>query len=267
MLKKLFVIGLVGVGVVAFVGTDVVKNTWNRARASVRSSLDAGVPLKTQLAEARAQVDAYAEHVIKAEVAAESLARTIAETEREVRGLTVRADRERLALGEVKERLAVTTVSVGGESAVAQEAGRRVHAFRLTNQALERRAQDLATLRNEHAATLKAIEEARAEQVRLAQEVSTLAAEIQSLEARTQAARTRESVGDASLSRNGYASAREKIDAIRNAITEKDKLLRYYEVRRSAESAGLEVLTEAPPTPADAAGAIEEALAAYPEMR
>ena len=267
MLKKLLWTAVIAVGVVAFVGTDVVKNSWNRARASVRASLDSGVPLKTQLAEASAQVDAYAEHVIKAEVAADHLARTIAETEREVRGLMVRADRERLALGDVKERLTVTTVAVGGESPVAQEAGRKVHAFRLTNQALERRSQDLATLRSEHAATLKSIEEARAEQVRLAQEVNTLAAELQSLDARTQAARTRESVGDATLSRNGYAAAREKLDAIRGAISEKDKLLRYYEVRRSAESAGLEPLGDTPATPADAAGAIEEALAAYPAVR
>jgi chromosome segregation ATPase len=267
MFKKLLWTAVIAAGVVAFVGTDVVRHSWNRARASVRASLESGVPLKTQLAEARAQVDAYAEHVIKAEVAADNLARTIAEAEREVRGLMVRAERERTALTDVKDRLTVTNVSLEVHPQVTQEAARKVQSFRLTNQALERRAQDLATLRSEHAATLQALEEARAEQVRLAQEVNTLAAELQSLDARTAAARTRESVGDASLNHNGYAAAREKIDAIRNAIAEKDKLLRYYEVRRSAESAAMEPMSAAPATPADAAGAIDEALAAYPAVR
>src|SRR5262245_55577641 len=126
MFRKLFWTAALAAGVVAFVGTDVLKHTWSRARNAVRSSLESGVPLQTQLAEARAQVDAYAEHVIKAEVAADALARTITETEREVRTLAVRADRERQTLGETKERLAVSTVSVDGAPKMAQEAGRKV---------------------------------------------------------------------------------------------------------------------------------------------
>lgn len=267
MFKKLFWTAALAVGVVAFVGTDVLRHTWTRARAAVRSSLESGVPLKTQLAEAQAQVDAYAEHVIKAEVAADTLARTIGETEREVRTLAARAERERNGLTEAKEQLAVATVSLDGRTNPAREAGRKVQSFRATSQALERRAADLEALRGEHAATVKALEEARSEQVRLAQEVTTLAAELQSLEARTAAARTRASVGDPSLSGNGYAEARERIDAIRTAIAEKDKLLRYYEVRRDVQQAAVEAYGAAPTTPAEAAGAIDDALAAYPTVR
>jgi hypothetical protein len=267
MFRKLFWTAVLAAGVVAFVGTDVVKHSWGRARAAVRHSLTANVPLEAQLAEARAQVDAYAEHVIKAEVAAENLARAVAETEREVRALAVRSQRERAALGETRERLTVTTISVDDSRPVAEDAARKVQSFRLTSQALERRTADLATLREEHAATLKALEEARGEQVRLAQEVTTLAAELQSLAARTAAARTRESVGDATVASSGYAAAREKLDAIRNAITEKDKLLRYYEVRREVSALGNESLALVPTTPGDALGAIDEALAAYPTVR
>jgi chromosome segregation ATPase len=267
MFRKLFWTAALAVGVVAFVGTDVVKHSWTRARAAVRESLTANVPLKAQLAEARAQVDAYAEHVIKAEVASDGLARAIGETEREVRALAARAQRERKGLDESKESLTVSTISVDTSRDVAHEAAKRVHAFRLTSQALERRAADLATLRAEYAATLKSLEEARGEQVRLAQEVTTLAAELQSLEARTAAARTRESVGDATVASSGYAAAREKIDAIRSAIAEKDKLLRYYEVRREAGLAATEALAPVPSTPDEALGAIEEALAAYPAVR
>jgi chromosome segregation ATPase len=267
MFRKLFWVAILATGVVAFVGTDVVKHSWCRARTAVRQSLTANVPLKTQLVEARAQVDAYAEHVIKAEVAAENLARAINETEREVRALAVRAQRERAVLGETKEQLTVSTVSVDTSHQVAQEAARRVQSFRLTSQALERRMSDLATLRQEHAATQKALDDARGEQVRLSQEVTTLAAELQSLEARTAAARTRESVGDATVASSGYAAAREKIDAIRSAIVEKDKLLRYYEVRREAGAAASEALAPVPSTPDEALGAIDEALAAYPTVR
>jgi phage shock protein A len=267
MFRKLFWTAALAAGVVAFVGTDVVKHSWCRARASVRQSLTAHVPLEAQLAEARAQVDAYAEHVIKAEVAADRLGRAITETEREVRALAVRSQRERAGLGETKERLTVATVSVDESGQVAQDAARRVQSFRLTSQALERRTADLATLREEYAATQNSLEDARGEQVRLAQEVMTLAAELQSLAARTAAARTRESVGDATISSSGYAAAREKIDAIRNAIAEKDKLLRYYEVRRDVGALGNENLALAPTTPSDALGAIDEALASYPVVR
>lgn len=267
MFRKLFWTAALAAGVVAFVGTDVVKHSWCRARAAVRQSLTANVPLEAQLTEARAQVDAYAEHVIKAEVAADNLGRAIADTEREVRALAVRSQRERAGLGETRERLTVATVSVDESRPVAEEAAKRVQSFRMTSQALERRTADLATLREEYGATQKALEEARGEQVRLAQEVTTLGAELQSLAARTAAARTRESVGDTSVSSSGYAAAREKIDAIRSALAEKDKLLRYYEVRREAGALGNDAVALAPATPGEALGAIDEALASYPVVR
>lgn len=277
MFKKLIVTAAVAAGVVAFVGGDVIGSTWRSARKAVRTHLTASIPLPEQLAEARAQVDAYAEHVIKAEVAAEGLARTIAETEREVRGLAARVERSRATLAEAKERMTVVTASAtstvpglhGLEPAprATEEAARQVAVFRQASQALERRSRDLEALRREHAATLASIEQAKTEQARLAQEVSTLAAELTSLEARQAAARTREAVGDATLAANGYALARERLDAIRAAISEKDRLLRYYEVRRGSAAAEGDLSLPSAETPADALAAIEEALASYPAAR
>lgn len=267
MFRKLVLTAALAAGVVAFVGTDVVRSTWSRARSAVRESLSSNVPLQTQLAEARAQIDAYAEHVIKAEVAAEGLARTIAETEREVRGLAARVERERSTLAETKERLSVTPTGLLPAPHVAQAASRSVQSFRSASATLERRTTDLATLRQEHASTLAAIAEAQAEQTRLAEEVRTLAAEIQSLEARQSAARTRASVGDGTLAANGFAAARERLDAIRASLSEKDRLLRYYEVRRGSTEAGAEVTADTTGTPAEALAAIDEALAAWPATR
>lgn len=267
MFKKLIVLAALTAGVVAFVGSDVVGSTWHRARAAVRETLSANVPLKTQLAEARAQVDAYAEHVIKAEVAAEGLARTITETEREVRGLAARVERERMALSEAKDQLTIVPAGIEVAPHAARDAARRVGAFRLSSQALERRSSDLEALRREHAATLASIEQAKAEQVRLSQEVGTLAAELTSLEARQAAARTREAVGDATLSTNGYALARERLDEIRAAISEKDRLLRYYEVRRESAAVEGDLSVPVASTPAEAVAAIDEALASWPSAR
>jgi len=264
MFRKLFWLALIGVGVVAFVGKDVVKNTWQRARSAVRASLTENVPLTSQLAEARAQIDAYAEHVIRAEVASETLARAVTDAERDVRGLAARVEREQLALADVKQKLTIVPAGLMPSDGVTQEAARLVDSFRASSQALERRAADLATLRRERAATAKAVEEAHAEQVRLDREVAVLAAELQSLEARQAAARTREAVGDASLSANGYASARERLDAIRTAIAEKDKLLKYYEVRRETQFESASVIAATPSTPAEALSAIDDALASWP---
>ena len=267
MFRKLFWIALIGAGLVAFVGSDVLKSTWQRARSSVRASLTENVPLKTQLAEARAQIDAYAEHVIRAEVASDTLGRAVADAERDVRGLSARVEREHLALADVKQRLTVTPAGLVPGDEVTQDAARMVDAYRASSQALERRVADLETLRRERAATAKAIEEAHAEQVRLDSEVKVLAAELESLEARQSAARTREAVGDASLSANGYASARERLDAVRTAIAQKDKLLKYYEVRRETRLESASAVAATPSTPAEALSAIDEALAAWPVER
>ena len=62
-MHKLFWTALIVGGVVTFVGADVVGSTVRRAREAVRSKLTADVPLRTQLAEAQAQVDALGEEV------------------------------------------------------------------------------------------------------------------------------------------------------------------------------------------------------------
>lgn len=262
MFKKLVLTSLVAAGVVAFVGADVVRSTWTRARTAVRASLAADLPLAAQLAEARRQIDAYAEHVIKAEVAAEGLARTIAETEREVRALAARVERERGALTEARERLSATPAGLEPAPHATLGASRQARSFRSASAALERRTRDLAALREQHAATVASIAEAKVEQTRLGEEVRTLASELESLEARQRAARTRAAVGDATLASNGFASARERLDAIRSALSEKERLLRYYEVRRD-EVAGAEGAAD-PVEPDDALAAIDEALAAWP---
>ena len=68
---------------------DVVRGALGRARDEIRESITSEIPLRTQLAEAQAQIDAYAESVIRGEVAAENLTEMIRDVEREVRVLDV----------------------------------------------------------------------------------------------------------------------------------------------------------------------------------
>lgn len=230
-MKKLFLLAVVGVAVVAFVGVDVVKGALHRARDDIRTALTTNVPLPQQLAEAQALVDAYAESVIKGEVAAENLGETIATTEHEVRTLTARVDREREALVMLRrdlETVPASTAPQGDES----RSIRRAWAFKAQSELLERRKADLERLREEHTATLASLAEARAEQQRLSLEVQVLAAEIESLEARTAAARTRDAVGDAGVARSGFADAQARLQEIRTTVREKNRLLEYYEIER-----------------------------------
>ena len=66
--KKMAVIALLAIGLAAFVGTDVIKSSVGSVRTAVRDALTSEVPLTNQLAEAQAQVDAYAESIIRGEV-------------------------------------------------------------------------------------------------------------------------------------------------------------------------------------------------------
>ena len=92
-----------------------------------------------------------------------------------------------------------------------------------------------------------------------------LAAEIESLEARTAAARTREAVGDAIVSSSGYANAQERLKNVRNSIRERNKLLEYYEYeRRPIRTAG-SLTAEFENVNPDARAAIDDVLAAYPQ--
>jgi chromosome segregation ATPase len=263
-MKKLFLITLLGAGLVAFVGADAIGGALHRARDAVRDQLTADLPLRTQLAEARAQVDAYAESVIRGEVAAENLSEMIAGVEREVRVLGTRVERQRLALVDAQRQLEVVPTSTG-DRPEERAALRLAHAFRAQSELLQRRRQDLERLQSEHVATLASLAEARGEQARLAEEVKVLAAEIQSLDARTAAARTREAVGDATVSSSGFAGARERLDRIRTQLREKNKLLQYYAYERApvtddALGGALDAGTSLDPRQA-----VEEALAAWPE--
>ena len=261
-MKKILFLTVIGAALVAFVGVDVVKGSLSSARHEIRETLTANTPLKTQLAEAQALVDAYAESVIKGEVAAENLAEMIANVEREVRVLDVRVERERLALVDIRRDLEVVPTSTGPRPE-DDEARRRVRTFKAQSALLERRHGDLARLRDEHAATLASLEEARSEQERLAQEVHVLAAEIESLEARTAAARTREAVGEAIVSSSGFAEAQERLKKVRSTVRERNKLLSYYEYERRPVRTGASLLEAGEPTE-DPRTAIDEALAAFP---
>jgi len=256
-MKKLFLLSLLVAALVAFVGVDAVKGALTRARSDLRDALTANVPLETRLAEARALVDAYAESVIRGEVAAEGLDTTIAAVAREVKGLEARVGREREDLAALRQGLEV--VPVGGRPSEAErEALRRARAFEATAERLLRRQDDLVRLREEREATAETLAEAKAEQARLTEEVRTLAAEIESLEARTAAARTREAVGDARVSASGYAAAVERLDAIRAAVKERNRLLAYYRVERPVSE------TAAVTAGDDARAALDAALAAHP---
>jgi predicted RNase H-like nuclease (RuvC/YqgF family) len=261
-MKKLFLLAAAGALLVTFVGTDVVGATFGRARTALRERLTANVPLRTQLAEARAQVDAYAESVIKGEVAAERLDATIARVDREVATLAAKVERDRDGLLALRRDLEAVPVSSAGDPAAQREALQRSRQFRTLTTLLERRRADLERLKAERDATLRSVTEAKAEQVRLNQEIRVLAAEIESLEARTAAARTREAVGDAGLSSSGYAKATERLDALRAQILEKNKRLQYYEVERGALLEDGDLLVEEGPS--DALSAVESALLTVP---
>jgi chromosome segregation ATPase len=267
-MRKLIGLAVVGALVIGFVGTDVFSSVFHSARSAVRDALTAEVPLETQLAEAQAQVDAYAESIIRGEVAAENLKDMIDGVAREVRGLDARVTREARALAALRDGLDGardgTLVPADYAPVATEDAGvlRRVRAFEAAGDLLTRRRGDLERLQQEHAATLGSLESARTEQARLSEEVRVLAAEIQSLDARKAAARTRHAVGDGGLSASGYAEARDRIQKIRAQIREQNKLIQYYEYERVVRDGPLadDALAAAP---ADARTAIDEALARH----
>ena len=267
-MKKLALIALVGIGLVTFIGSDVIKSSVGSIRADVQDALRSEVPLKNQLAEARVQVDVYAESIIRGEVAAENLRDMIGGVEREVRALTVRTSRERDALASLRDGLqsahgeAVPASLAPVELVDKRAALRRVRSFQASSELLSRRTSDLDRLRSEYGATLGSLEQARNEQVRLGEEVRILAAELESLDARKAAARTRDAVGDSTIAGSGFAEAQERIKKIRSAVREQNKLLQYYEYERVVHVDTVAAM--ALETPTDAVTAIEEALAAYP---
>jgi phage shock protein A len=261
-------IALLAIGLAAFVGTDVIKSSVGSVRTAVRDALTSEVPLTNQLAEAQAQVDAYAESIIRGEVAAENLRDMIAGVEREVRALTVRVERERQTLAAMRTDFgsrgeavpATLTPESGGAN--ARHVLRRVRSFQANNELLTRRTSDLERLNGEYQATLASLEQARGEQLRLGEEIRVLAAEVESLHARKAAARTRTAVGDASISGSGFADAQGRIARIRAKLREQNKLLQYYEYERVVRNDTVEAVTAG--SAVDPATAIEEALAAYP---
>ena len=267
-MKKLALIALVGVGLIAFIGTDVIKSSMGSIRQDVRGALTAEVPLKNQLAEARAQVDRYAESIIRGEVAAENLRDMIGGVEREVRALSVRTDRERVALAAMRSDLAagageaVPAALTPSAPADQRSALRRVRSFQAASSLLERRTSDLERLRGEYSATIGSLEQARGEQVRLGDEIRVLWAEVESLNARKAAASTRDAVGDRTIAGSGFSKAQERIQEIRSSVREQNKLLQYYEYERVVHVDAAEAMAMEAPT--DAVTAIDEALAAYP---
>lgn len=266
-MKKVVLIAALAIGLVAFVGTDVLKSSVGSVREAVRDALTAEVPLSQQLAEAQAQVDAYAESIIRGEVAAENLRDMIGGVQREVRALTVRVDRERKALAALRTRLGADAVPAGltpDDGTDERRALRRVRAFEAANQLLVRRTKDLERLETEYKATLDSLAKARGEQIRLGEEIHVLAAELESLHARKAAARTRDAVGDSSVSSSGYAEAQERIRKIRTALREQNKLLQYYEYERRPVSTSSALDVQVDVTVGDPRSAIDEALAAFP---
>jgi len=269
--KKLVLIAIVAAGLVAWVGTDVVTSSVGSVRASVRSALTAEVPLSNQLAEAQAQVDSYAESIIRGEVAAENLLDMITGVEREVRALSVRSEHERTALAALREGLSARGLNLRGEivptaltpenNADQRAALNRVHTFQATNELLGRRSSDLKRLKSEYAATQNSLSKARSEQVRLGEDVRVLIAEVESLRARKAAARTRNAVGDSTISGSGFAEAKDRIQRIRSAVREQNKLLQYYEYERIVR---VDSVADSMNVSGDALTAIDEALAAYP---
>jgi predicted nuclease with TOPRIM domain len=267
--KKLALIALVGIGLTAFIGADVIKSSVGNIRADVQEALRSEVPLKNQLAEARAQVDVYAESIIRGEVAAENLRDMIGGVEREVRALTVRTSRERTALAFLRDGMqvgngeAVPAALTADTSSRDQRAAlRRVRSFQAASELLSRRESDMERLRSEYEATMGSLQKARDQQVRLADDVRMLDGELESLKARKAAAPTRTTLGDHTIAGSGVAQPHERIKKIRSAVSEQNKLLQYYEYERVVHMDTAAVM--AIETPADAVTAIDEALAAYP---
>ena len=236
-MHKLFWTALIVGGVVTFVGADVVGSTVRRARDAVRSKLTADVPLRTQLAEAQAQVDAYAENVIRGEISADDLSSRIADTRREVAARSRAIEREKASLAMLKTTLETEPTARLVSDAPAKpsprerEAFRRARDYQLASTLLERRARDLESLEADHTAVLKEIEGAKTEQTRLADEVHVLRAEIDALEARESVAQTRKSCRDASVNVSGFGDARARLDAIRASIRTQNKKLEYYALK------------------------------------
>jgi len=224
-------------GVVTFVGADVVGSTLKRARESVRARLTADVPLRTQLAEAQAQVDAYAENVIRGEISADDLAARIADTRHEVAARTASLEREKASLAVLRTSLEneptarLVSDAPAKPSPREREALRRAKDFQLATTLLERRRRDLEGLEADHVAVVKEIEGAKTEQARLADEVRVLRAELDALAARESVAQTRKSCRDASVDASGFGDARARLDAIRASIREQNKKLEYYALK------------------------------------
>jgi hypothetical protein len=241
-MKKILIAALAVAGVAAFIGFDVVGASVKGVRESVRGSLTASVPLRTQLAQARAAVDAYAENVIRGEVAAENLSETIDAVEREVRSRAAAIHRERQALASLRDslregrgevQLASLHAAPSRPGDADREAVRRARRFEVASTILARREKDLESLRAEREATLREVAAAKEEQVRLAQEVTVLAAEVESLEARQTVARTRDACRGA-VSCSGYGEAESRLRAIRTAVREQNKRLEHYAMRPAA---------------------------------
>lgn len=236
-MHKLFWSALIVGGVVTFVGSDVVGSTFRRARESVRTKLTADVPLRTQLAEAQAQVDAYAENVIRGEISADDLAARIADTRREVAGRGAAIERERASLAMLKTSLEneptarLVSDAPSKPSAREREALRRARDFQLASSLLERRTRDLESLEADHVSVVKEIEGAKTEQTRLGDEVRVLRAELDALAARESVAQTRKSCRDASVDASGFGDARARLDAIRDSIRAQNKKLEYYALK------------------------------------
>ena len=242
-MRKLFLTVLLVGGVVAFVGFDVVGATVKRARESVRATLTSKIPLRTQLAEARAQVDAYAENVIRGEIAAENLKETLETTSREVAARRGGLGRERAALAGLKAELEQSGHAMFADAPVTPQpakpneaeraAIRRAREFQAAATLLERRERDLAGLERDYEATRKEVSAAKAGQTRLADEVHVLEAEIAALDARAQVAQTRKAF-DATIDRSGFGDAEARIGAIRDAIKEQNMKLEYYAMKADA---------------------------------
>jgi septal ring factor EnvC (AmiA/AmiB activator) len=277
-MRRLFLLGLGGIVLVSFIGMDVVQSAVKDARSSIRGALTKEVPLETRLAEARARIDAYAENIIEGEVAAANLEDMIQATERDTRALDVRTTRERERLVVLRAGLdalharkgeqvvaAATMQPLRAADAGGQAVLAAASAYKRHSEILVRRQQDLERLRAQHAQTQQALQQARVERQRLAEEARVLEAEIASLRARRSAAQTRESVGNVGISSSGFAEADAALKHIRSEIRKQDKLLGYYEMRQTMDAPvhgmSLEGLSDDPAT------AIEEALAAYPAQR
>ncbi len=260
-MRKLFWLALIVAGFAAFVGFDVVGASVRHARESLRASIASDVPLKTQLAEARRMVDAYAENVIRGEVAADALKELIDETEKDVRVRERSLERGRASLVAMRTTLESNPVHLVSDGPteptdLEREAVRAAADFEAAATLVERRRKDLDAMKRDHEATLREVAGAKAEQARLAQEVRVLEAEVESLEARQCVAQTRKACRDATVDRSGYGDASARIQAIRRDVRERNKKLEYYAMRREPSP----MSDPAWPAPAGAIEAVTSAL-------